>query len=156
MSVERGRAHVMVVEDDRDTREVVKLILELDGMGVSEAADGLDALQQLHKLKKDDPTCPCAIVLDIMMPRCSGLEFRRLQLEDPVVADVPIVVLSAVADQMPMEELRAFARMSKPFDPDQLVRTVRRACEFNGNGAPGGSKPSKPPDPSNPSNPLTQ
>jgi CheY-like chemotaxis protein len=156
MSVERGRAHVMVVEDDRDTREVVKLILELDGMGVSEAADGLDALQQLHKLREEDPTCPCAIVLDIMMPRCSGLEFRRLQLEDPVVADVPIVVLSAVADQMPMEELKAFARMSKPFDPEQLVRTVRRACEFNGHGMSGAPTPSKPSTPSNPSKPSQQ
>ena len=38
----------MVVEDDRDTREVVKLILELEGMGVTEAADGFEALDRLH------------------------------------------------------------------------------------------------------------
>jgi hypothetical protein len=66
------------------------------------------------------------------------------------------VVLSAVADQMPMEELKAFARMSKPFDPEQLVRTVRRACEFNGHGMSGAPTPSKPSTPSNPSKPSQQ
>ena len=122
-------AHVMVVEDDRDTREVVKLILELDGMGVTEAADGFEALDELHKLRAHDPHLPCAIVLDIMMPRCSGPEFRRRQLDDPLIADVPVIVLSAVADQLSLDELHAFARVPKPFDPDQLVRVVRRACQ---------------------------
>jgi CheY-like chemotaxis protein len=121
----------MVVEDDRDTREVVRLILEMDGLGVSEAADGLDALVQLHRLKEADPDCPCAVVLDIMMPRCSGAEFRRRQLADPLIADVPVVVLSAVADQLSMDELDAFAKLPKPFDPEQLVRVVRQACEVD-------------------------
>lgn len=120
--------HVMVVEDDRDTREVVKLILEMEGMDVTEAADGFEALDRLHELRHADPACPCAIVLDIMMPRCSGPEFRRRQREDPLIADVPIIVLSAVADQPPAEDLHPFARIAKPFDPDQLVRVVRRAC----------------------------
>ena len=120
--------HVIVVEDDRDTREVVKLILELDGIDVTEAADGLEALDQLHKIRSRNPQQPSAIVLDIMMPRCSGPEFRKRQLDDPSIADVPIIVLSAVADQTRMDELRAFARVSKPFDPDQLVHVVRRAC----------------------------
>ena len=121
-------SHVMVVEDDRDTREVVKLILELEGMGVTEAADGYEALDRLHKLRALDPHRPCAIVLDIMMPRCSGAEFRRRQLDDPLIADVPIIVLSAIADQLRIEDLHAFARVAKPFDPDQLIDVVRRAC----------------------------
>ena len=124
------KTQVMVVEDDRDTREVVKLILEMEGMGVTEASDGLEALDQLHKLREADPNCPCVIVLDMMMPRCSGPEFRRRQLHDPLIADVPIIVLSAVADQMSLDELHAFARVSKPFDPDQLVKVVRRACHL--------------------------
>jgi CheY-like chemotaxis protein len=118
----------MVVEDDRDTREVVKLILELEGIGVTEAADGIEALDRLHELREADPGCPCAIVLDIMMPRCSGPEFRKKQLDDPLIADVPIIVLSAIADQVRLDELDAFAKVSKPFDPDQLVGVVRRAC----------------------------
>ena len=121
-------AYVMVVEDDRDTREVVKLILELEGIDVIEAADGIEALDRLHALRVDEPSRPCAIVLDIMMPRCSGVEFRRRQLDDPLIADVPIIVLSAVADQMRVDDLHAFARVPKPFDPDLLVRVVREAC----------------------------
>ena len=128
MTADEGRARVMVVEDDRDTREVVKLILELDGLGVIEAADGFEALDRLHQLRARDPERPCAIVLDIMMPRCSGPEFRRRQLDDPLIADVPVIVLSAVADQTTFDDLDAFAKVPKPFDPDQLVRVVRRAC----------------------------
>ena len=119
----------MVVEDDRDTREVVKLILELEGIGVTEASDGLEALERLHQLRQLSPARPCVIVLDIMMPRCSGPEFRKRQLEDPLICDVPIIVLSAVADQLRVDDLHAFARVPKPFDPDQLLGVVRSACE---------------------------
>ena len=119
----------MVVEDDRDTREVVKLILELEGIGVTEAADGFEALDRLHQLRKADPHLPCAILLDIMMPRCSGPEFRRRQLDDPLISDVPIIVLSAIADQMRVDDLEPYAKVGKPFDPDQLVQLVRGACE---------------------------
>ena len=45
--------HVMVVEDDRDTREVVKLLLEMEGMGVIEASDGFEALHRLHSAAGD-------------------------------------------------------------------------------------------------------
>jgi CheY-like chemotaxis protein len=120
----------MVVEDDRDTREVVKLLLELEGMRVTEASDGFEALDRLHQLREMDPERPCVIVLDIMMPRCSGPEFRRRQLSDPLIADVPIIVLSAVADQMRTDELHPFASVAKPFDPDQLVDIVRSACRL--------------------------
>lgn len=128
--------HVMVVEDDRDTREVVKLILELDGIGVTEASDGLEALDRLHELREHDPHLPCAIVLDIMMPRCSGHEFRRRQLDDPLISDVPIIVLSAVADQARSDDLDAFAKVPKPFDPDHLIRLVRSACHLRGGCRP--------------------
>jgi two-component system alkaline phosphatase synthesis response regulator PhoP len=119
----------MVVEDDRDTREVVKLILELEGIGVTEASDGFEALDRLHELREADPHLPCAILLDIMMPRCSGPEFRRRQLDDPLISDVPIILLSAIADQMRVDDLEPYAKVGKPFDPDQLVQLVRDACE---------------------------
>jgi len=128
VTTETVQSHVVVVEDDRDTREVVKLILELEGMGVTEASDGLEALERLHRLREADPHRPCAIVLDIMMPRCGGAEFRKRQLDDPLIANVPIIVLSAIADQLRLDELHPFAKVPKPFDPDQLVTVVRRAC----------------------------
>ena len=129
VSAADGHTHVMVVEDDRDTREVVKLILELDGMDVTEASDGFEALDRLHSLRERDPLLPCVIVLDIMMPRCSGPEFRRRQLNDPLISDVPIIVLSAIADQTRLEDLQPYAKVQKPFDPDQLIQVVRAACD---------------------------
>jgi CheY-like chemotaxis protein len=123
-----AHSHVMVVEDDRDTREVLKLILELEGMDVTEACDGFEALDRLHQLREHDPNRPCVIVLDIMMPRCSGPEFRKRQLDDPLIADVPVIVLSAIADQGRLDELHVFAKVAKPFDPDQLIRVIRSAC----------------------------
>lgn len=128
VSAEPHTTHVLVVEDDRDTREVVKLLLQMEGMQVSEAADGCEALDQLHTMRHADPQCPCVIVLDMMMPRCSGEEFRTRQLRDPRVADVPIIVLSAVADSRGVEVIQPFARLAKPFDADELVMLVRRAC----------------------------
>ena len=128
MTYAAAHSHVMVVEDDRDTREVLKLILELEGMDVTEACDGFEALDRLHQLRERDPHRPCVIVLDIMMPRCSGPEFRRRQLDDPLIADVPVIVLSAIADQGRLDELHAFAKVAKPFDPDQLIRVIRSAC----------------------------
>jgi CheY-like chemotaxis protein len=129
------QAQVLVVEDDRDTREVLKLILEMEGLDVIEAADGQEALESLHRLRVGPVLNPCVVVLDIMMPRCSGPEFRQRQLADPLLADIPVIVLSAVADQMRIEELGAFARISKPFDPDDLVDAVRRACDLPPEGA---------------------
>ena len=114
---DRVQSHVMVVEDDRDTREVVKLILEMEGMGVTEAADGFEALERLHELREHDPHRPCAIVLDIMMPRCSGEEFRSRQLDDPLIANVPIIVLSAVADQLRVDDCRRSPRWPSPSIP---------------------------------------
>ena len=128
-----AQSHVLVVEDDRDTREVLKLIFELEGMAVTEASDGLEALDRLHQLREADPDCPCAVVLDLMMPRCSGLEFRRRQLDDSLIADIPIIVLSAILDQVKLDALGPFAQVPKPFDPEQLVQAVRRACETRPN-----------------------
>ena len=127
-------SHVMVVEDDQDTREVVKVLLELDGNGVTEAVDGFDALDRIRDLRRQNPEQPCVVVLDLMMPRCSGLEFRRHQLSDPAIADVPVIVLSAVADQLALDDLQPFARVPKPFDPEHLLEVVRRACEASRKG----------------------
>lgn len=121
---------VLVVEDDRDTREVLRLILEMEGMSVMEAADGLEALESLHQMQESARARPCAVVLDVMMPRCSGPEFRRRQLADPQLAGIPVIVLSAVADQVNVEGLKAFARIPKPFDPDELLTVIRSACHL--------------------------
>ncbi|MEN3340308.1 MAG: hypothetical protein V7647_3984 [Acidobacteriota bacterium] len=123
------RLKVLLVEDDEDTREVLRLILESDGIEVAVARDGLDALTRIGQLREQDPRSPSVIVLDYMMPRCSGPQFRQRQLADPDIADVPVILVSAVSDLSSRAALlRPFAMLQKPIDPDQLTSVVRDAC----------------------------
>ena len=122
--------HVLLVEDDDDTREVLRLILESEGMCVTPAQDGLDALVRIEELRRRDPGAPYAIVLDYMMPRFSGAQFRERQLANPAIAGVPVILVSAVCD-LPSHAatLHPFAVLQKPVDPDELTTIVREACE---------------------------
>jgi CheY-like chemotaxis protein len=123
------RVKVLLVEDDEDTREVLRLILESDGIEVAVARDGLDALNRIGQLREQDPRSPSVIVLDYMMPRCSGPQFRQRQLADPEIADVPVILVSAVSDLSSRAALlKPFAMLQKPIDPNQLTSVVREAC----------------------------
>lgn len=124
-----SRLHVLLVEDDADTREVLRAILESENFAVTVAVDGLDGLRQLEHLRASDPDAPSAIILDYMMPRCSGAQFRERQLATPSIADVPVVIVSAISDLIRLEPLRAFSVLQKPVDPEHLSAVVRRACE---------------------------
>jgi CheY-like chemotaxis protein len=128
MGVTATRPHVLLVEDDPDTREVLRLILEADGIDVTAAQDGLDALARLEEIHRADRLTPCAIVLDYMMPRFSGAQFRARQLANTELADVPVILVSAVSDlELHAESLKPFAMLQKPVDPDQLTEIVRKA-----------------------------
>jgi CheY-like chemotaxis protein len=128
MGVTAARPHVLLIEDDPDTREVLRLILEADGMDVTVAQDGLDALARLEEIHHRDPLTPCAIVLDYMMPRFSGAQFRARQLTNPEIADVPVVLVSAVSDlEARAKGMQPFGVLQKPVDPDQFTSMVRQA-----------------------------
>ncbi len=123
--------HVLLVDDDTDTREVLRLILESDGLTVTAAIDGLDALLQLVAIHHLDPRTPCAIVLDYMMPRFSGAQFRAGQLANADVADVPVILVSAMSDlESRAAPLRPFAILQKPVNPEGLIAAVRRAAQM--------------------------
>ena len=131
MSAPAAAPHILLVDDDTDTREVLRLILESEGFIVTPAVDGLDALQQLHAIHQRDPRTPCAIVLDYMMPRFSGAQFRATQLANPGLSDVPVILVSAMSDiESRTASLRPFAVLQKPVNPDRLITTVRQAAEL--------------------------
>src|SRR5205823_6111038 len=84
---------ILVVEDDPAVREAVQDALELRGFRVFAASNGYEALAFLHGDER-----PSLIVLDMVMPVMSGRELLEAKSHDPAIADVPVVVLSAVAD----------------------------------------------------------
>ena len=81
---------VLVIEDDPDVRNALAELLSGEGYQVSATADGAEALDTLR-----GGLLPSVIVLDLMMPNMDGWDFRRAQLEDPTLAPVPVVLLTA-------------------------------------------------------------
>ena len=121
--------NILIVEDDRDTREMVTSLLATEGFHVVAAEDGLEALHLLRTVQHRAPHVPCLVLLDLSMPRLGGNEFRRAQLGDPVVAAVPVAIMSGATDaEARARRLGAVATLTKPLDTDRLLLVVRRYC----------------------------
>jgi CheY-like chemotaxis protein len=121
--------NVLIVDDDVDTREMLTTLLATQGFYAVGAEDGLEALHLLRAVCRRSPHTPCLVLLDLTMPRLGGCEFRRAQLNDPIVSGVPIAVMSGAVDARERAEtLGAVAALTKPIDVDILLDVVRRHC----------------------------
>jgi CheY-like chemotaxis protein len=121
--------NVLIVEDDRYIRDLLTTLLSTEGFHAIAAEDGLEALHLLRSVRHRAPAVPCLVLLDLSMPRLSGNEFRRAQLGDPIVAGVPVVVMSGAIDmEQRAQAMGAVATISKPIDCDVLLEIVRRHC----------------------------
>jgi DNA-binding response OmpR family regulator len=114
-------ARILVVDDDRVIQQLLKVNLELEGYAVEVADDGEEALAQFELFRPD------LVVLDIMMPRLDGWEVCRRLKSDTDSARVPIVLLSARAQEADVQrgtELGVAAYVTKPFDPISLLDLI--------------------------------
>jgi len=109
---------ILLVEDDRDSREALAFILEEAGHTVASAGNGREALELLDE---DEP--PDLILLDLMMPVMNGWEFLGERKRRPRLASIPVMVLTAAALD---DKLRDFdvTYVRKPVDGGQLVRRI--------------------------------
>jgi CheY-like chemotaxis protein len=112
----RGRATVMVVDDDAGVRELLREILQLSGLEVLCASDGRDALARL----RCGDLRPDAIVLDLEMPVMNGWQFRSEQLRDSSISHIPVLVASG-SDP---DGIRADGHLRKPYDLDDLLTAL--------------------------------
>lgn len=120
---------ILLVEDDIALRATLAEVLEERGFEVACACDGRDALRELAT-----HPAPNVILLDLAMPVMDGWAFRAAQRDDPRLADIPTVVLSAsIGVDQSVERLGAAASLAKPFSLDRLVETIHRVC---GDGTP--------------------
>ncbi len=123
------RGQVLIVEDDGDTRDMLAILLSGAGFHAVTAEDGLEALHLLRTVRHHAPTTACLVLLDLNMPRLSGQEFRRAQLSDPIVAAVPVAIMSGAVDaETRAHMLGAVATLTKPIDFDVLLEVVQRHC----------------------------
>lgn len=121
--------NVLIVEDDPDMRQMIASLLSALGFNAVAAADGLEALHLLRTVRHRAPDAPCLVLLDLKMPRLGGNEFRRAQLGDPTVANVPIAVMSGATDlERRAAAMGAVATLTKPLDFDVLLEVVKRYC----------------------------
>ena len=114
---------MLVVDDDDVIRQLITVNLELEGFEVVPAVDGQDALD---KVKDADVS---VATLDVMMPRVDGWEAATRLKADPDTAHIKVVLLSARAQEADLqrgEKIGVDAYLTKPFDPDELIDTVRR------------------------------
>lgn len=111
---------ILVVDDDREIREELAEILQLLGFDVGTAENGVEALAWLRQNRAPD-----VIVLDVMMPTMSGGEFRSVQLGDPELASIPVIVFSACEEARQRGEVAgAHAYLEKPLPVDALLAAI--------------------------------
>ncbi len=125
----RPAGNVLIVEDDPEVRDMLRQLLSAAGFYAVAAQDGLEALHLLRTVRHREPDAPCLVLLDLMMPRLGGNEFRRAQLGDPTVAHIPIAVMSGASDlEQRAEAMGAVATLAKPLDIDVVMDVVKRYC----------------------------
>ncbi len=114
---------VLIVEDDRDCREMLATLVEALGYSVVTACQGAEALELTRAYH------PCLILLDLMMPVMDGEEFRAQQLGDPTINDIPVIIVSAKHSAGSIaQRLQAFAAIGKPIDVNEVRAKVAQAC----------------------------
>ena len=113
---------VLLVEDDREVREMLEMLLRLEKYEVKSAENGQQALDMMRQ------RLPCAVLLDLMMPVMDGWEFRRRQLEDPALAAVPVLCITAGSDPVEVSGRLGVPCLPKPLDSTRLLIEVGQRC----------------------------
>ena len=117
---------VLVVDDDLVIQKLLQVNFEMEGYDVITAGDGEEGLA------KAQAEHPDAIVLDVMMPKMDGLEVARRLKSDDATRAIPIILLSAKAQQADVQAGQATGAdeyLTKPFDPLELLQRVGALIE---------------------------
>jgi two-component system phosphate regulon response regulator PhoB len=122
---------ILVIDDEQDVIDMLTLALSKAGLVVQSACDGVAGLTKARRER------PALIVLDLMLPQLSGLEVCKLLKADPATHAIPIIMLTAKADEIDRVlglELGADDYVTKPFRPRELLLRInavlRRGSSF--------------------------
>ncbi|MGE5608037.1 MAG: response regulator transcription factor [Bacillota bacterium] len=123
------RGRVLVVEDDPEINELVGAYAQIAGFHYDAALNGTVALSKAH-----DET-PALILLDVMLPDLDGFEVCRRLKSDQTTSRIPVIIFTALdRDEYRVrgQQCGAVAYMTKPFDPERLMETIRQVVLDNG------------------------
>ncbi len=113
---------LLVIDDEVDIAETVKIRLEVNGYSVDIAYDGLDGIDKAVK------TQPNLILLDILMPQVDGFEVCRRLRQIPETKNIPVIMLTAIKSPESLQKAKeagAQDYLAKPFESEELVEIVR-------------------------------
>ena len=110
--------YILVVDDDTDFREGLRAALEMKGYQVEEAGNGKEALEQIEKKP------PLLVLLDLQMPVMNGRELLQKLRAVSDTKDVPVVIISGFGFEWEAELMGAQGYVGKPFEPEELERTI--------------------------------
>lgn len=119
-----AQPRVLIVEDDAGIRSALAECIASLGIEVLEAGDGIAGLEAL----RGEPL-PCAVLLDMRMPRLDGNGFLGRLRADPRTAAVPVVSMTAWSER-PAQPV--YRHLAKPFDLDEIARILARLCPAAG------------------------
>jgi len=132
------KKNILVVDDDIDVITFVSTVLEKIGYKVIGAKDGEEALSKIKSNKPD------LIILDILMPKQSGIKMYRELKTDESLKDIPVVILSAISKRTFLRSQEALTEfggevvpepevyIEKPVEPEDLAQTVREVLSEKG------------------------
>ncbi len=109
---------ILVVDDDKQNRFLIRVFLQRLGYSVLEAEDGLQALRLLKTQRPD------LIILDAMMPNMDGFTALKTIREDPATRDIPVIILTALDETCPGCESLANSLLTKPVDLSILRKKI--------------------------------
>ncbi|MFG2682678.1 response regulator [Streptomyces sp. NPDC048392] len=123
--VPRASGRVLVVDDNKVIRQLIRVNLELEGFEVVTAGDGAECLEVVHQVRPD------VVTLDVVMPRLDGLRTATRLRADPRTRNLPIAIVSACTQYEVDAGFAAGADafLSKPFEPAELIALVRQLAE---------------------------
>ena len=122
-------AAILVVDDEPDVVEIVRVRLEREGHSVASAADGPTGLMSAFVRQPD------LVILDVMMPGIDGFEVLRRMKNDARTARTPVILLTARTDFSSVARgwnMDVDNYVTKPFEVDELAETVRNVLTYRG------------------------
>jgi CheY-like chemotaxis protein len=137
------RCSILVIDDDEELREMLRVALSAEGYHVAAVANGRDGLDYLRSHNET-----CVILLDLLLPVMDGIHFRTAQLHDRSLAWIPTIIMSGAFDaDRTTRELGARRFVRKPVNLDEVRLALGQIkCQLAGPRTPESRVEPQPPD----------